>query len=334
MARDVSSPHRRVRSRSLTAMLLLRGAGLAILAGLVFSGAAPGASSPGIPLDLSVAQLRARIDEGSAKVARSLSPLARTERDRSLSRYYKAMTAVCAFPGRAGEACLHDNYYNYLAHIPDSVYRVDGHVVYETGVYGLLWADDDLQQQDAERPFTWDLQVIWPRVDEPGGRSNPMWGPVAYALAGQAHARMASWAGQGWSWQLNVHLESLGRCYVSARLLSDSYGGGAHPNEEFAVFNWSRAANRPLTNADLFREDTDWRGRILALYRKRLGAVAEGLGDDDLGSSVDHGYVVTDSGITLISRWGRSRADAPLPDVALAWADLQGLLATGAPCTE
>src|SRR5256885_3991948 len=59
-------------------------------------------------------------------------------------------------------------------HIPDSVYRVDGHVVYETGVYGLLWADDNIQQQEAERASTWDLRVTWPRVDKPADRSNPL----------------------------------------------------------------------------------------------------------------------------------------------------------------
>jgi hypothetical protein len=305
-----------------------------LLAGLLCGGAALAAAAPQIPLDLTAAQLRVRIDDASAAAAKPLSPEARTERERSLTRFYNATGSFCGIPSGAEDSCVHNEYYNYLAHIPSSVYRVDGHVVYETAVYGLLWADDSLQQQDPERPFTWDLRVTWPRVDEPASDSNPLWGTVEHALAEEAHARMAKWVGAFWSWDLDVHLESLGRCYVSARLMSDWYAGGAHPNEEFEVFNWLRSANRRLTHADLFRDGSDWHRGILDLYRKRLGAAADGLRDEVLAPWVDHGYVATSSGITLISHWGRSRAEPPLPDVVLTWADLRPWLSATAPCAE
>jgi hypothetical protein len=305
-----------------------------LLAGLLCGGAVLAATSPQIPPALTTAQLRVRIDEASAAAAKSLSPEARTERKRSLNRFYTAMAGLCGVTRGGDDRCLQNAYYNYLANIPNSVYRVDGHVVYETGVYGLLWADDDLQQQDPERAFTWDLSVTWPRVDGPRDRSNPLWGPVTYALAEEAHARMAKWVGSSWTYYFDVRLESLGRCYISARLLSDWYTGGAHPNEEFEVFNWLRSANRRLTAADLFGGGNDWRRGILDLYRKRLGRTADGLSDDDLAPSVDQGYVVTSSGITLISRWGMSRAEPPLPDIALTWAELRPWLSATAPCTE
>jgi hypothetical protein len=302
--------------------------------GLLCGGAAlTHAATPQIRLDLTPGELRIRIDDVSGAVARPISPEGRTARERSLTRFYEATASLCGGPRGGDDRCLRNQYYNYLAHVPDSVYGVDGHVVYETGVYGLLWADDSLMEQDPERPFTWDLRVTWPRVDEPA-TSNPLWGPVEHALAEEAHARMATWVGGFWSWDLDVHLESLGRCYVSARLTSDWYAGGAHPNEEFEVFNWLRSANRRLTHADLFRADSDWRRGILNLYRKRLGAAADSLSDDDLVPSVDHGYVATSSGIILISHWARSRAEPPLPDVLLTWADLRPWLSTSAtPCT-
>lgn len=311
------------------------GAGRPVLLARLLCGAAvlADAAAPEIPLNLTPAQLRARIDTESTAAVRPLSPEARTARERSLARFYEATAGLCGVP--VDERCLSNEYYNYLAHIPDSVYRVDGHVVYETGVYGLLWADDSLQQQDPERAFTWDLRVTWPRVDEPADRSSPMWGPVGNALAEEAHARMGKWVQWQWMLSLDVHLESLEGCYVSARLTSDWYGGGAHPNEEFEVFNWLRSTKRRLTNAGLFRDGSDWQRGVLDLYRKRLGAVADGLSDDDLAPWVDHGYLATSSGIILISHQGRSRADPSLPDIALSWADLRPWLSASAgPCTE
>ncbi len=306
-----------------------------LLAGLLCGGAALAAAAPQIPLDLTAAQLRVRIDDVSAAAAKPLSPEARVERERSLTRFYNAMAGLCGVPSGADDRCLHNEYYNYLAHIPDSVYRVDGHVVFETGVYGLLWADDNLQQQDPERAFTWDLRVTWPRVDEPADRSSPMWGSYEYALAEETHARMAKWIGAFWSWHLDVHLELLGSCYVSARLTSDWYGGGAHPNENFEVFNWLLSAKRRLMTSDLFRDGSDWRRGVLDLYRKRLAAAAVGLSDDDLAPWVDHGYLATSAGLTLISHEGRSRADPLLPDVVLTWSDLRPWLSvSAAPCTE
>lgn len=324
-----------VRSPATRRLPGLGGCPRVLLAGVLCCGATlTDAAAPQIPLNLTPAQLRVRIDDASAAAAKSISPEGRAARERSLWRFYQATASHCGVPSGADDNCLYNEYYNYLAHIPDSVYRVDGHVVYETGVYGLLWADDSLQQQDPERAFTWDLHVTWPRVDEPADRSNPMWGPVAYALAEEVHARMAKWVGIGWSSYLDVHLEALGPCYVSARLASDWYGGGAHPNEDFEVFNWLRSAKRRLTNADLFRDDSNWRHGILDRYRKRLGAAAEALSDDYLAPWVDHGYLATSSGVTLINHWGRSRIE-DLPDVVLTWVDLRPWLsASAALCTE
>jgi hypothetical protein len=289
------------------------------------------AAAPQIPLNLTAAQLRVRIDDASAAAAKPLSQEARAARMRSLARFYESTAGLCGVPG--DETCLRNEYYNYLAHIPDSVYRVDGHVVYETGVFGLLWADDSLQQQDPERAFTWNLRVTWPRVDEPADRSNSLWGPVD-ALSEEAHARMAGWVRAGWTSDLDVHLEALGSCYISARLTSYAYGGGMHGFEVFEVFNWLRSANRRLTHADLFRDGSNWQRGILDLYRQRLGASADGLSDDDLAPWVDHGYLATSSGITLISHEGLSRAAEGLPDVVLTWADLRPWLSASVPCTE
>ena len=186
----------------------------------------------------------------------------------------------------------------------------------------MLWADDALQQQDPARALNWDLRVTWPRVDEPADTTKPMWGRVSYALADEVHSRVSKWSINGWELYVAVHVESLSTCYVSARIESSWYSGGAHPNEDFEVFNWLRSANRRLTNEDL------------DLYRKRLGAAADGLSDYVLGTSVDHGYVATSSGITLIRHWGRSRAEPPLPDVALTWADLRPWLSATASCTQ
>jgi hypothetical protein len=326
----------------LTPRVLAVAAGVArgicqvVLAVLFCGGAAlTQAATPQIPLDLTSRQLHKRIDDASATIAKALSQEGRAARERSLARFYKATAGLCGDPGGADDKCLHNQYYNYLVHIPDSVYRVDGHVVYETSVYGLLWADDSLQEQDPERPFTWELRVTWPRVDEPASHSNPLSGAVEQALAEETHARMAKWVQSYWFWYFDAHLESLGRCYVSARLLSQWWSGGMHPNEEFEVFNWLRSAKRRLTHADLFRDDSDWQSGILKLYRKRLGAAADGLSDDDLAPWVDHGYVATSSGITLASHWAQSRADPPLADVALTWADLRPWLSDLAiPCTE
>jgi hypothetical protein len=116
----------------------IRGGRQLLFAGLLCGGAALAGAAPQIPLNLTAAQLRVRIDGASATAAKPLSPEARTERERSLTRFYNATASFCGVPTGADDSCLQNQHYNYLTHIPDSVYRVDGHVVYETGVFGLL----------------------------------------------------------------------------------------------------------------------------------------------------------------------------------------------------
>jgi hypothetical protein len=125
------------------------------------------------PLTVPVSVLHTHIERETTTVARTLSPQGRRVMHQSVNRFFNWAEGFCQ--GDAG--CLRNQYYNYLAAIPNSVYRVGRWTVYN-GVYALEWADEDLQGTDPERPFTWDLQLTWPRVD---AAANPVQAHLALA---------------------------------------------------------------------------------------------------------------------------------------------------------
>jgi len=235
--------------------------------------------------------------------------------------------------------CLRYQYFNYLAAVPDTVYRVGRWTVYNTSVYGLEWADEDLQGTDPSRAFTWDFQLTWPRVD---ARVNPTLGEVTpgdsafAALGARVHTLMAEWIQAGWNRSLDVHLEGVNDCYVSANITDSTYSGGAHPYEDFSTFNWNVRAKRVLQNADLFRTDTDWKSEILALYRQRLQASGTDLSEwvlssDGTNSLFTDGFVITDNGLRFVEHEGATRNET-VPAIDLSWHDLAPWLVAGASC--
>ncbi len=283
--------------------------------------------------------LRARIDHDAVALARGLGPDARKAYLNSVRRLHAYAAAHCGYyvgqkklePGEG--TCLLNIHGNFLAALPQSVYRVGKWHVYETGAYGIEWADGELLEEDPARPFWWDLQIIWPRVD---AESSPVPAPTTLALSRLVHERIARWATGGWSVDVQVRFAAINDCYVSASIVESDYTGGAHPNDGAAAFNWSRAAHRELLPSDLFAPDRDWRLGLLALYRHHLapGPVAQTaakLDDDSLASSLQGGWVVTDEGLRFLSREGASRAET-LPAVEVAWRELSGLLLPGAAC--
>jgi len=150
------------------------------------------------PLTVPTGVLRTRIERETNKVVRALSPEGKNAVNRSLSRFLDWAGGYCQGDAR----CLRNQYFNYLAAIPDSVYRVGRWTVYTTGVYALEWADEDLQGMDPDRPFTWDLQLTWPRVDaqeSPLQRQVPLSGLAYDALGVRVRKLMADWAEGGWS---------------------------------------------------------------------------------------------------------------------------------------
>jgi hypothetical protein len=231
-----------------------------------------------------------------------------------MRRFFEWAEGYCQGDAR----CLRNQYYNYLAAIPDSVYRVGRWTVYGTGVYALEWADEDLQRMDPDRAFTWDLQLVWPRMDTKG---HPPISDLAYgALGARVHKLMADWIQAGWDRLLDVHLEGFDDCYVSASITGSTYSGGAHPYEDFSTFNWNVRAKRALQNTDLFRTDADWKSEILALYRQRRQA-----------SGTD-GFVITASGLRFVQHQGATRNEN-VPAVDLSWNDLAPWLIPGAICS-
>ena len=142
--------------------------------------------------------LHTHIVRETNKVAQMLSPEGRRFMHQSLNRFLNWAEGYCQ--GDAG--CLRTQYYNYLAGIPNSVYRVGRWTVYNTGVYALEWADEDLQGMDPDRVFTWDLQLTWPRVD---AAAKPVQGHIALAnlaygaLGARVHQLMADWIEGGWN---------------------------------------------------------------------------------------------------------------------------------------
>lgn len=283
-------------------------------------------------LTIPVAELRARIDQETATVAKRLSSGARQTVQHSLWRFYQWVNAYC---GVADATCARNQYVNYLARIPESVYRVGDWTVYETGIYALLWADDDLQGADPQRPFTWQLEVIWPRVDS--GALHPLSSQATQALADAIHAYQAGWVRAGWEGDVYVHFEAINACYASATIGESTYGGGAHPFEGSQVFNWNQSAHRPLRSEDLFGDRQDGQRALVDLYRKHLQSSGQDISDEAVFSDevlrpwIGGAYVVTDAGLRIVEREGRSRLQI-IPAVDIAWSELSPWLVSHADC--
>jgi len=283
--------------------------------------------------------LRDRIDQDAAAIAKELSPGGRKAYLASIQRLHAYASAHCGFyTGQkaleAGEdVCLLNIYGNFIPAMPDSVYQVGKWRVYETGVYGIEWADDSLLDEDPDRPFWWDLQVIWPRVD---AEPSPVPSATQRALVDRIRERISSWATGGWSSNVSVRLTAINSCYVSAVMEESDYTGGAHPNEQESVFNWNQIARRQLQHGDLFATGRDWHAGLLQVYRRHLAAgqgagVAALVSDEDLIPWVDHGWVVTDNGVRIIGHEGRTRNET-LPDEDIPWTELGEWLLPGAGC--
>jgi hypothetical protein len=143
------------------------------------------------PLTVPVKLLHTHIERETIKVSQILSPDSRRIMHQSMNRFLLWAEGYCQGDAR----CLRNQYWNYLAAIPNSVYRVGPWTVYNTGVYALEWADEDLQRMDPDRPFTWDLQLTWPRVDSATStNTNTAYG----ALADKVRKVMADWVQGGW----------------------------------------------------------------------------------------------------------------------------------------
>lgn len=282
------------------------------------------------PLTVPVGVLHDRIELETAKVSRRLSPEGRRVMNGSLRRFFEWAAGYCQGDAR----CLRNQYYNYLAAIPDSVYRVGHWTVYSTGIYALEWADEDLQGMDPERALTWDLQLAWPRVDAES--PVPKYGLAYGGLATRVRKLMADWIEGGWTRIVDVHLEAFDECYVSASITGSTYSGGAHPYEDFSTFNWNVKAKRTLENRDLFRTDVDWKSEILALYRRRLQASGADLSErelspDGINSLFTDGFAITPGGLRFVRHQGDTRND-DIAAVDLSWNDLAPWLIPGAIC--
>jgi hypothetical protein len=296
--------------------------------------------TPIIPRTVAEAKaLQARVDRETAAAAKGLTPAGRTIFLASIRRLHNYAGAHCGDPAVRGALaegqgiCLANIYGNFLAALPKALYRVGDWQVFETWIYGIEWADDDLMGQDAERPFMWDLQIGWPRVD---ADPSPVPAKAAAVLIARVHQRMRAWSTAGWSMDVHVRLTALNSCYLSATLEESTYAGGGHPNEDFNVFNWNRAANRELQASDLFVQGVDWRTGLLKAYRGHLAsgqgaAVASGLTDADLAPWVDHGWLVTEKGLRIVGHWGQSRTES-VPDTDVPWRELGEWLQPTAGC--
>lgn len=315
---------------------------MAFLAGLVYSVCVSAAPSelPITPRTADEARAwRSRVDRNAATLAKGLTPAGQKIFLASVQRLHDYAGAHCgSIPARGVLAegqgsCLTTIYFNYLAALPSASYRVGAWQVYETGIYGIEWADDDLMDQDAERPFWWDLQVTWPRVDADPSPISPK---AKAALMKRVHQRIRAWAAGGWSLSVDVRLVALNSCYLSATIDESLYSGGAHPNEDFGEFNWNRSAERELQPGDLFPSGVDWRAGLLKLYRGHLASgpaadAASELTDADLAPWVENGWLVTERGLRIAGHWGRSRGES-LPDTDISWEELGEWLRPAAVC--
>jgi hypothetical protein len=287
------------------------------------------------PLTVPVRVLLTQIERETIKVGRVLSPESRRAMHQSMNRFLLWAEGDCQGDAR----CLRNQYWNYLAAIPNSVYRVGPWTVYSTGIYAVEWADEDLQNMDSHR-FTWDLQLTWPRVDSATspGRGHVALSNTAYgALAARVHKVMADWVQAGWDRSLDVHLEGINDCYVSASITGSTYSGGAHPYEDFSTFNWNVKANRALQNTDLFRTGKEWKSEIAELYFQRVKASGADLSEwarsaDGMNWLFTDGFVITDYGLRFVTHEGATRNES-VPGIDLSWNDLAPWLLPGTVCS-
>jgi hypothetical protein len=290
-----------------------------------------------------VHQLRADIDRQTDKIAKTLSPTARQAIQTSLSRFYRWVAGYCGVSESLKDAsdgdlsCVENHYGNFLAHVPQSVYPMGSWAIYETSAYGLLWADGDLLDQDPARPFTWDLEVIWPHVD---ATPNPLSRKMILALKDKVHSLVSGWAVGGWEVSVSVNIDAINACYESVGIHQFVYAGGAHGNGDFQSFNWNRMSDAPLNLADLFKPGVDWQHNIVTLYEKHLRSGSGGvppasiLDEDFLERWIAQDTVVTDHGLQIVVGGLPPAYGLVLAGVEVPWAELQPWLAPSAQCTS
>lgn len=300
------------------------------------------------PNSAKVGDLWTDIDRETDAVAKPLSPAARQAIQASVSRFYQWVAAYCGVSVSlrdlsADDArCVRDEYINFLADIPQSVYRVGRWSIYETSVYGLEWADGDLLDQDVTRPFTWRLRLKWPQVDlEPSPLSRKM---IEF-MKEKAHSIVSGWAVGGWEVYVALRIEAINRCYVAVGIERSVYGGGAHSNGFFDSFTWSRATDAPLNLAELFKPGIDWRHQVVILYEKHVRSGDAGvrpsiledqpfLTEESLERSIDEDTFVTDQGLKIVIGGLAPAYGLVLPGIELKWAELQPWLVPSAACAS
>lgn len=299
------------------------------------------------PNSTEVHRLETDIDRKTTAIARALSSSGSRAMQDSLSRFYQWVDAYCGKaeapkdPSGGNQRCIYDEYFNYLDHVPKSVYSVGPWTVYETAVYGLLWGATDPPDQDLHRP-PGELKLSVPHVD---AAPTPLSKQLSWALTEQVHSLVSGWAVEGRQLSLSVHVETINKCYATFGIEQSVYTGGAHPNGYFQSFNWNRTSDAPVNLADLFKPGTDWNHNLVTLYEKHVRSGDGGirpsifedqpfLTEESLERSIDKETVVTDHGLKIVVGGLAPAYGLILPGIVLKWAELQPWLAPSAPCTQ
>ena len=128
-----------------------------------------------------------------------------------------------------------------------------------------------------------------------------------------------------------MRISAIKDCYISAMITGSTYGGGAHPYEDYGTLNWNRRAKRPIAFSSLFQANPASQNGALNLYKKRLGESATGVSDESLQRTMQSGFLLMDSGLRIIEQEGRSRIER-LPEVEIPWGELSPWLLPGVPC--
>jgi len=108
---------------------------------------------------------------------------------------------------------------------------------------------------------------------------------------------------------VEVRISAIKDCYISAMITGSTYGGGAHPYEDYGTLNWNRRAKRPIAFSSLFQANPASQNGALNLYKKRLGESATGVSDESLQRTMQSGFLLMDSGLRIIEQEGRSRIE-------------------------